>query len=253
MTDIFLALAMSVAPATWQDAQLSNQTPATQTSEPAKTMLPPAPPAAPMSLAEREARRDNISLMESLLARAVFVGARKVQQGNPGVVLMATGQPRARGFVLDGYGTFFDVEIPELQGSMELTMQQLQRELGKSLAERTGSEANSSGPRRTSSAQNIPAADDTDPSAPYREAVILACTEAMLDYSKNLSLQPGEWLTVALRGSEATATQMEIRDSRTVILRLRGSDLGDYLASRISKNEAVKRERNTSSELESAP
>jgi len=181
---------------------------------------------------DRQTFRDNISNMEGLLATAVANGARKIQADNPAVTLVATGNPRARGFVLDSYGVFFDVEVPELNGSVELTYAALQRELQRRLDDQKG------GPQRAG--QNV-LTDDPDPSVPYREAVITAVISTMLDYSKNLNVQPSEWLTVALRGNELPNLTVGIRDSRTVILKIRGGDLADYLASRITKDEAIKR------------
>jgi hypothetical protein len=185
--------------------------------------------------------RDNINIMEGLLAAAVANGARKIQAANPGVSLVATGNPRARGFVLDGYGLFFDVEIPELSGSVELTMQLLQKELQKQIDDRAKRDDQNGPARRTSSSQGVVASDDPDPNAAYREAVITSIVGAMLDYSKSLNVQPNEWLTVGLRSSEMPSMQVGIRDSRTVILRLKGNDLADYLASRVSKSDAIKR------------
>jgi hypothetical protein len=40
-----------------------------------------------------------------------------------------TGQARARGFVLDGYGVFFHVEIPEMQQSLVMSVTTLERDL----------------------------------------------------------------------------------------------------------------------------
>lgn len=77
-------------------------------------------------------RREHIQMMEGVLSRAVRVGAeqvsRQMQIANPGVTLF-TGQARARGFILDGYGVFFDVEIPALIQSVWWSMQTLERDL----------------------------------------------------------------------------------------------------------------------------
>jgi hypothetical protein len=241
MTEIFLALAIAAMPTAWRNqipqdplppAPVSQLPSPSQEPSPSKVAAP-TPVEAALTPAERQDRRDNISLMEGLLASAVGNGARKIQADNPGVALVATGQPRARGFVVDGYGLFFDVEIPELTGSVELSMNQLQRELARRVEQQV-----SSGARRTADGQAVPVIND--PNTPYREAVIAAVITAMLNF-KNLNVQPNEWLTVALRGSELPLLQMGIRDSRTLILRIKGSDLADYLASRISGEEAVKR------------
>lgn len=77
-------------------------------------------------------RRDKILLMEGLLARAGTIAAEsfglKLQQIQPDMALFI-GQSRARGFVLDGYGIFFDVEVPELRGAVVWSQLTMQREL----------------------------------------------------------------------------------------------------------------------------
>jgi hypothetical protein len=40
-----------------------------------------------------------------------------------------TGQARARGFILDGYGIFFHVEIPEMQQSLVMSISTLERDV----------------------------------------------------------------------------------------------------------------------------
>jgi hypothetical protein len=72
----------------------------------------------------------------------------------------------------------------------------------------------------------------------YRNEVKLALTDAMLDFSKNLELKPDEWLSVAARGSEGALTPGEVLQLTTVVLRVKGSDLADYLSGRLSKDEA---------------
>lgn len=77
-------------------------------------------------------RREHVQMMEGVLSRAVRSGAEQVsrhmQRGNPAVTLF-TGQARARGFILDGYGVFFDVEVPTLIESVVWSMQTLERDL----------------------------------------------------------------------------------------------------------------------------
>jgi hypothetical protein len=232
-----LTLALVVAPSTDHDPGQDPAKPAPVPASPAPQDVPAATPMkiasppVPMTNAERLTFRESISYMESLLANAVVSGARRLLVDNPGLTLVPAGQPSARGFVLDGYGLFFDVEIPELNGSVELTML-LQRELQKRIEEQQ------SGPKRAS--QGIAQLDDPDPSIPYRDAVISAIIDVMLNYSKNLNVQPNEWMSVALRGSEVPPPQ-GIRDSRTILLRIKGSDLTDFLANRISKEEAFRR------------
>jgi hypothetical protein len=77
-------------------------------------------------------RRTQIQLMEGVLARAGSIAAEgfghQLQQVEPGMTV-TIGQSRARGFVLEGYGIFFDVEVPELRGTVVWSQLMMQREL----------------------------------------------------------------------------------------------------------------------------
>ena len=65
--------------------------------------------------------RYNIFVMEGVLERAVEHGAdrlrRQVRRVMPDM-LMLSGQAEARGFRLEGYGVFFDVEVPVMRRSI---------------------------------------------------------------------------------------------------------------------------------------
>jgi len=70
-------------------------------------------------------------MMEAVLSRAVLTGAERLAgqlaSGNP-TMSFFTGQARARGFVLDGYGVFFHVEIPEMQSSLVFSVTTIERD-----------------------------------------------------------------------------------------------------------------------------
>ncbi|MGH9373750.1 MAG: hypothetical protein ACRD15_19690, partial [Vicinamibacterales bacterium] len=79
-----------------------------------------------------DGRRHAIRMMEAILSRAVLTGAEHLAEqlgsGNPNMSFF-TGQARARGFVLDGYGVFFHVEIPEMQQSVVFSVTQMERDV----------------------------------------------------------------------------------------------------------------------------
>jgi hypothetical protein len=89
------------------------------------------------------------------------------------------------------------------------------------------------------------AADDpmlTDPNEAYRNEVTQALKDAMLDHSTGLGIAAGEWLTIAVRGNDDRPRLAPAdSDSRTRIIRLRGSDLAAYLARQITRDEALER------------
>jgi len=252
--------------------------PASPVQQPPAPATPPAivdqiPPAAPPTRVEPEHRRDQIGVMEGVLAQAVRNGAvragRDLAPSLPGT-LSLTGQARARGFILDGYGVFFDVEIPSLLKSVAWVMQSQERDLqnaanslqsvrdlveslpqaspkrlqAQQALRQLEQQIGSAGPQRISDGVRSPDSpapvievEGNDPDALYAKSVIAACVDAMLDYSKPMDVQPEEWLTVALRGSEGPATPGELSEVRTVVLRVKGSDLTEFLAGRISRED----------------
>jgi hypothetical protein len=216
-------------------------------------------------------RRNQIQIMEGVLARAVRSGAedlaRRMQRRDPGLMLF-TGQARARGFVLDGYGVFFDVEIPALRPTVVWSIQTLERDttmasaidsLQKALmslpdnarrdeAERALKYVQQLGPplpgRSQATNTGLPITPTTadpaaldDPHTSYTEAVKNALIDAMLDYSIAMDLGADEWFTVAARDSEGPLTPDEIYDPSTILLRVKGSDLATYAADRSRRSE----------------
>ena len=81
-----------------------------------------------------------------------------------------------------------------------------------------------------------------DPNEAYRTEVTQALKDAMLSHSSSLGIAPTEWLTIAAKGND-DRPRLAPADSetRTRILRLRGSDLAEFLAGRITREEALKR------------
>lgn len=210
-------------------------------------------------------RRDEMGVMEGVLAAAVRLGAnqiaREMQSAGPGPSILI-GQPRARGFILEGYGIFFNVEIPTLQTSVVWSMQQLQRDqqvTGQSLdalrslvetlpdpdarrqyqtaLKRLEQQVGPLPPRSGDAAGSNLLAEADEPDARYTKAVISSCLDAMLEHSKPMNLSADEWLTVALSGNDTTLASNQLYEATTVVLRVKGSDLADYLAGRLTREQ----------------
>jgi hypothetical protein len=201
----------------------------------AQTAVPPNP--------EQVRRHEQISLLEGTLQGAVRVAAGRVAkevQSRTNNTNFFAGEARAKGFTLDGYGVFVYIEIPTLDLTVTLMVDQMEREAQR---RSDGLTAAANKPDGALTAKEAPSAKDTlrdvqDTGQKYRDAVKLALIDAMLDYTKNLELKSEEWLSVAARGSETNLTPGEILQLTTVVLRVKGSDLADYLAGRLTKDEA---------------
>ena len=198
--------------------------------------------------AEQQRRYDQISVMEGTLTGAVSLAAnqvaRDVQANTPGASLF-TGAARAKGFVLDGYGPFFYVEIPALDLNLVLTVESLERNALRRSELRSGPQRASQQGRANQETDVPSAAKEAlesvaadDPGQKYRDAVKRCLVDAMLDNSKSMNLAPDEWLTIAARGSESGLIPGEIYQLTTLVLRVKGSDLADFLAGRLARDDA---------------
>lgn len=241
-------------------------------------------------------RRYQIKVMEGVLQGAVRHGAdvlnAELRPINPNLVLL-TGMARARGTILEGYGVFFDVEIPALRESIAWSirtmalqpdplllqaLEQLKRQvaavqdtraratLQQNIAEierRMGFGANtaSAAASETGAARHVNNAEASmpmalptppptagsampvlqDPNEMYTRAVKDALVDAMLDHSGPMNISPEEWLTVAARDAQGPLGPGEPYDAFTLVLRIKGSELGAFRAGRLTREEARQR------------
>ncbi len=91
---------------------------------------------------EQVKARQKIFMMEGVLERAVQLGVdnlrRRVRAVMPDDALLQGGVPQVRGFRLEGYGVFFDIEVPALRRSLAWslrTMNQTGMALARDLAQ----------------------------------------------------------------------------------------------------------------------
>ncbi len=217
---------------------------------------------------EQARARYQVSVMESVLERAVENAARELnvqlQPVMPDLFVWGTGA-RARGFPLEGYGVFFDVEVPMVRSSMAWSLQVMgpPQDALKALREHVRTLTNTQEreqldralrqieiqfPARpagapTPDSKTASAAAPVDPNEAYTNAVTGSIIDAMLEYSGPLRIGPDEWLTVAARdyeGQQGLAPDAPY-DLVTIVMRIKGSDLQAYRAGRLTKEEARKR------------
>jgi hypothetical protein len=201
--------------------------------------------------AEQQQRQEKISIMEGTLTSSVGAAARRVAKdvrSTDSTAILFAGQARAKGFTLEGHGVFFYVEVPTLDLNVMITVQQFERS-AQQRAEAQQQPPLGGDPqpvnnlRPDAPTQPLPTAVETlanlaAEGQKWHATVRLALIDAMLDNSKNLELKPDEWLTIAARGSETDLMPNEILNLTTTVLRVKGSDLADFLAGRLTKEEA---------------
>lgn len=187
---------------------------------------------------EDQRRYDGMSILEGTLTGAVRSAARTIAkelQTNTPNAMLFTGEARAKGFTLDGYGVFFYVEIPAVDLTVTLMVDSIERDAQQRRLDTVNNKVDPAPPSAKETLRNLTV---DDPAQRWRDAVKLALVDAMLEHSKSLELKPDEWLSVAARGSEGGLLPNEIYQLTTVVLRVKGSDLTDYLAGRLTKEEA---------------
>jgi len=227
-------------------------------------------------------RRFQISQLERLLEGAVEHGLTLFRQRFQAALpsqLLITENARVRGFRIEGYGVFFDVEVPGVEGTLAWSLRTLdQNDLGldralKDLKAAIESKGDTNleqalkrielqvapaiavgaavpGPVGARTATGAPAAalagaEATDPILvdpveSYRAEVVNQIKDAMLQYSGPLALQDDEWLTIAARRPyDRPLIAPADNDARTVMIRIRGADLTAFRSSRLSKDEAL--------------
>ena len=237
------------------------------------TVAGPAPAAAQVAgLAgvERAAADDpltaHIQGLERVLSRAVTLSARGVEQQlppwSPGLMLFA-GPVQVRGFRLDEYGVFFDVECPVLRQSVLWSMEIMDadlrmmrrslerlRELGAftQVLRELDPDANTSvafspgaapGDQRSRVvAGDAPPAVPDVPQAPdlhavYQDALRELLIDALLGYGGALGalLEQDEWLTVVARDTRGMP-------GRDTTVRVRAGDVAALHAGSLSLAEA---------------
>jgi hypothetical protein len=218
---------------------------------------------APANEAEQVKARQRISTMEGVLERAVSNGAenmlRQVRTVTPDAPMLS-GVPQVRGFRLDGYGVFFDVEVPALRlpvtwplryliednrAAVAATLAELRtmiadqpvrdRDRFELPAQRLESRAVVP---RTSPRQADPVI--TEPDVAYTKAVRESLIDAMIENSGPMAVSADEWLTVAARDNVPRDPLMpgDTAGLNTLIFRIKGSDLAAFRAGRLSLDEA---------------
>jgi hypothetical protein len=240
------------------------------------------PPARPRVDPVRESRYQ-IGVMERVLEDAVEHGFNNWRERWQAVLpaqSMLLDIARVRGYRLDNYGVFFDVDVPSLETTWFSVMRTLdQNGLGLDSALKTvkahidaSGDANLEqalkrielqvgpapglvagvGPAALSRAVS-PAQPSADPAAPvdpildnpedaYRSEVIHALSDAMLDHGGPLEISADEVLTIGARRNEVRPRVAPVdSNARTIIIRLRGSDLRAFRAGQITREQAIER------------
>jgi VWFA-related protein len=222
--------------------------------------------------------RYQLRIMERVFEQAVTDGAEqfasRIETSDPSSRINFAGTAQARGFRLDGYGVFFDVQVPMLRPSINWVFRQLnQSDLSARLAadldkvlpvlrenmrtfddeqlmenfERAllafrrplppGSpmEPTRTGSQRGRRARRV--ASEEDLQAEYAAQIATEVTAVILDHSEAILLGADDWLVVATVASFSPNDTPGMK----MMLKILGSDLIALRAGELSREDAIKR------------
>lgn len=232
---------------------------------------------------EREASRLPMMVMEDAFQRAVesahghAVETMQVEAGMPALFTF-DGNTRARGFRLEGYGVFFDVDLPPVPRSVEWTfrvldtgavlapdIEELQQQLArlndprvtralgpivKSMQTKVSAGSSMAGAGGAGETPATAAAKPTlvddrkaaadDPFRGYVNELKKNLVEIMLEYGPSIRLGPDDWLHVAAREMSPRLLPGNPTEA-TITLRVRAGDLAALKAGRLTQDEAARR------------
>jgi len=244
---------------------------------PAAAQTPPAGKGGMGARVEREPSRLQMSIMEDAFQRAVeeahghAIEAVQVSAGMPPMFTME-GNTRARAFRIDGYGVFFDVDLPPVPRVFEWGVQvlnagvlvpeieQLQQQLTRlndpratrmldPIIRTMQTKASAGGPAAVPAAGKAGDAAGTvvggrsespDPFGAYVKELKRVLTDIVLQYGTTLQLGADEWLHVGAREVSPKLLPGNPTDA-TITLRIRASDLAALKAGRLTAEEAARR------------
>ena len=212
--------------------------------------------------AESSQLRYQLRVMERVFEEAVEHSARNfasiMEEATPGAARFM-GNTGAHGFRLNGYGLFFDVQIPVLRRSLSWVFRHLNRgpsELGpalQSLRQHMRSfdnvDVRDSLEEALRSIESLvghpsppPPPPDVDPREVYAMEIRDALANAMLDYTDSLPLAANEWLTVATTSSGNRAdSPTDLPRGLGLMLRVPGRVLIALRQGEMARSDALNR------------
>lgn len=186
--------------------------------------------------------RSQVIVFERVLRGAVEVGGQQLAKQALTVapeLTLSTEEAIVRGVRLPGYGFYFDVQVPGIEGTVRVwEMMARQRERPQPL-----------NPSLPVAATGTVAADPMvdgvptfDPDREYSSNVRRALIDAVVDSSGVLAIAVGERLTVAVSEIDSRNPNPLYRSNPSkLLLSIQGVDLQDLRQGRITREQAIER------------
>ena len=187
--------------------------------------------------------------MEGVLVQAVNNGASdlvgQVRKVSRYADLALVGVPEVRGFIIDGFGIFFEVRVPAMSPTFSTYWQQ---QVARPRQQVRAQSVPMAGNGQQGPQQQVPPVAPidpmllSDPNAAYTQTVKAKLLDAMLESSGALRIPPDQFLLVAASDNTPPDPRFpnDRTDSRTVMFKVQSRALSDYHEKRITLEAAQK-------------
>lgn len=213
---------------------------------------PPADPATDGTMARVQTEADaelkaQLNAFGALLRDAVETGGQRLAEWAneivPGIQLALASNPIVEGTPLPDGSVLFDVRIPEiLQTSVVLWLRQVPPQPGATTVSRGGAVRGTSVVKGDEMV--VPPGNPArrTPNQQFSDFVRDALIDTVIDGSRVVAIEQGQWLTVVASGIDVAITNPLYRNtSRKLILSLKGEDVQAYLRGDITRDEVKAR------------
>jgi len=209
---------------------------------------PPVDPTTDTSMARVQSEADaelkaQLNAFSALLRDAVETGGQRLaewaNETAPGVQLALASNPIVEGTPLPDGSVLFDVRIPEILGtSVVLWLRQVPPQAGATPVSRGGRVSGTSVVKGDEMVVPPGSPERRTPSQQFSDYVRDALIDTVIDGSRVLAIEQGQWLTVVASGIDVAVTNPLYRNtSRKLILSLKGEDVQAYLRGDITRDE----------------
>ena len=187
-----------------------------------------------------DSAKHQVLVFESNLRAAIQRGAQnladRARQVVPDVILRFEAEPVVTGLLLPDYGAIFYAQIPGIQ-EVGLKLWSMNREATSSVSRVASGAGGRVG--ATGIVEADPAVPPlTDPDKEYTAFMRSALVDAILDNALALPVAEGETLTLIAGDVTGRPQDPLARQSRRLILRIKGEDLIALRLNRITRDEA---------------
>jgi hypothetical protein len=206
----------------------------------------PTSPSAPPAV---DPRKPAVLSFATNLREAVDLAAQRMTERVAQIAPVTLAPSRAavvRGLPLEGFGYYFDVQIPTVPGSSLAYLEMMARSqrvlagatwaatprsVAQGMARTAATEVATADPMKTAPVT------EADLNAMYTAFVKEALIDAILDTAGVLTLTDADKLTVTASGDDVVTNQLQRINNRQLVLTMKGADFNALRAGRLTREQ----------------